>query len=246
MNKKKVIKRISPLFLKGIAHRGYHNAQYTENGIKAFKNALDHNLAIELDVHLTKDNELLVCHDSELERTTGKKGIIEELTLQEIKDNYRLLDGEPLPTLKEVFLLTKEIVPIVVELKVYNKNYSQLAKRVKKELKQIKDKKNIILISFDPRTLIKFQCSGFITQLLVCKEHLWTFKLRYFFNSLDLDYTMLNEKKVQQYSKKHFINCWTIESEAQFDEAILIADTVTFQNFNYQYVVNNLSKKCNK
>ena len=63
MNKKVVISKINPLFLNGIAHRGYHNATDTENGLRAFQNALDHNLAIEFDVHLTKDNKLLVCHD---------------------------------------------------------------------------------------------------------------------------------------------------------------------------------------
>ena len=52
MNKNKLISKINPLFLKGIAHRGLHNNKYTENGLNAFKNALDYNVAIELDVHL--------------------------------------------------------------------------------------------------------------------------------------------------------------------------------------------------
>ena len=92
MKKADVLKRINPLFLKGIAHRGLHNEKYTENGMLAFKNAIDNNVSFELDVHLTKDNDLIVCHDSELKRTTGKEGIIEDLTVKEIKDKYKLLD----------------------------------------------------------------------------------------------------------------------------------------------------------
>lgn len=40
---------------------------------------------LELDVHLTKDNELVVIHDPTLERTTNGRGKIKEKTLSEIK-----------------------------------------------------------------------------------------------------------------------------------------------------------------
>ena len=63
MNKKKFISQIDPRFLNGIAHRGLHNKDFTENGLKAFKNAIDHDLAFEYDIHLKKDNHLIVCHD---------------------------------------------------------------------------------------------------------------------------------------------------------------------------------------
>ena len=126
MKKQQVINNINPLVLKGIAHRGLWNEELTENGIPAFQNAIDHNVAFELDIHLTKDNQLLVCHDSELYRTTGKKGIIEDLTLAEIKENYRLHDGSSLPTLEEVLALTSERVPIIIELKAYQRNHKRL------------------------------------------------------------------------------------------------------------------------
>ena len=110
MTKKKCLSKINPVFLNGIAHRGLHNSEYTENGMKAFTNAINHGVAFEFDIHLTKDNELVVCHDEDLKRTTGKEGIIEDLTLKEIKDNYRLLDGGEVPTLKEVIdLLARDV-----------------------------------------------------------------------------------------------------------------------------------------
>ena len=154
MNKKKVLSKINPLFLGGIAHRGFHNEQFTENGMKAFENALKHNLPIEFDIHLTKDNELVVCHDEDLLRTTGKSGIIEDLTLKEIKENYRLLDGGEIPTFIELLDFVDERVPLVIELKVFRKNYKPLSKKVIEVLgPRIKDKKNYLLISFDPRSL---------------------------------------------------------------------------------------------
>lgn len=245
MNKKKIINNLNPLFFKGICHRGYHNSKDTENGLKAFENALNVQMAIELDVHLTKDDQLIVVHDSELERVTSKKGIVEDLTLKEIKDNYSLLDGEKLPTLKEVFDLVKERVPIVIELKVYNRNYKPLAKRLKQDLSQVKDKKNFMLISFDPRALFPFKNSGFIRQLLVAHDgkHEYVYAFRHFFEGVDLEYTFLKMRKIQKYSKKHVINIWTVEDKEIAKESLPYVDTITFQNMDCNDIKELLKEK---
>ena len=73
-------------------------------------------------------------------QVTGKKVIIEELTLAEIKENYRLHDGSSLPTLEEVLALTSERVPIIIELKAYQRNHKRLASRFLECLPLIKDK----------------------------------------------------------------------------------------------------------
>lgn len=245
MKKAEVISNLNPLFLKGIAHRGLHTDVLTENGLPAFKNAVDHNLAIELDVHVTKDNQLIVCHDSELKRTTGKEGIIEDLTAEQIKKNYKLLDGSEVPTFKEVLDLVKEAVPIVVELKVYNKNYKPLASRLKVELEGIKDKKNFFLISFDPRSIVPFRKSGFMRSLLVTPSHGWTYSLRHLFESVDLDQVMFSSPKVRKYQKKHLVNCWTIQSNQEFDKVFPYIDTATFQRTDADYIVKKLSEKNN-
>lgn len=234
MKKEEIIKSINPLFLKGVAHRGYHNEQYTENGFGAFKNAIDNNFAFELDVHLTKDEKLIVSHDSSLKRTTGKEGIIEELTLEEIKSNYHLLDGSEVPTLEEVFEFTKESVPIVVELKPYTKtkNYKVLAFKVMDALKEIKDKRNIILISFYPQCLLPFKGSGFIRCLLVDRKNSWSFALRHFFEGVDLEWQLLKEEKYQKVKHNKLVMCWTIENKQDYNEIKDFADSVTFQHFD--------------
>lgn len=234
MKKEEIIKSINPLFLKGVAHRGYHNEQYTENGFGAFKNAIDNNFAFELDVHLTKDERLIVSHDSSLKRTTGKEGIIEELTLEEIKSNYHLLDGSEVPTLEEVFEFAKESVPIVVELKPYTKtkNYKVLAFKVMDALKEIKDKRNIILISFYPQCLLPFKGSGFIRCLLVDRKNSWIFALRHFFEGVDLEWQLLKEEKYQKVKQNKLVLCWTIENKKDYNEIKDFADSVTFQHFD--------------
>ncbi len=240
MTKKKCLSKINPVFLNGIAHRGLHNSEYTENGMKAFENAINHGVAFEFDIHLTKDNELIVCHDEDLKRTTGKEGIIEDLTLKEIKDNYRLLDGGEVPTLQEVIDLNNERVPMVIELKVFRKNYKPLAARFKEYLSQFKDKKNILIISFDPRSLWPIKGLGFIRSLLVAKSDEYTWPFRHTVESVDLDIQLFEEKRVRRYVKKHFTNVWTIENEEQLKEVKEYVDTATFQYLDPQLVKDYL------
>ena len=242
MKKAVALSRINPVFLNGIAHRGLHNKEFTENGMKAFKNAIDHGVAFEYDIHLTKDGELVVCHDENLVRTTGKEGIIEDLTLKEIKENYRLLDGGEIPTLQEVFDLNQEKVPMVIELKVFRKNYTPLAAKTKEFLRaNVKDKKNILLISFDPRSLWPFKKEGYIRSLLVTKTDEYTWFFRRTVESVDLDNKMFVEKRVLRYIKNHFTNVWTIDSEEMLNKFAPLVDTVT-----YQFIDNKLVEKALK
>ena len=245
MTKKKVLSKLNPLFLKGIAHRGLHNEQFTENGMKAFENAIKHGVPLEFDLHLTKDNQLVVCHDEDLKRTTGKEGIIEYLTLKEIKENYHLLDGGEIPTFEEVLDLVHEQVPIVIELKVYEKNYKPLAKRFKEVLMpKVKDKKNYMIISFDPRSLWPLKRLGIIRSLLVAKSHIYVYNyFRWTIETVDLEQVLFDEKRIQKYHKRHLVNAWTIESEEQLYKILPYVDTVTFQHMDERVVNAMLSNK---
>ena len=244
MNKAKVLSKINPLFLQGIAHRGLHNDKYTENGMNAFSNAVRHGLPIELDIHLSKDNQLVVCHDEDLKRTTGTSGIIEDLTLEEIK-KYRLLDGGEIPTFIEVLDFVKEQVPIVVELKVFRKNYKALAAKVFEVMSEkVVDKKNFMLISFDPRSLWPLKKLGIIRSLLATGgEYFYVYRyFRHTVESVDLDQTLFDKKQIQRYHKRYFVNVWTIENEEQLKKIRPYVDTVTFQHMD-ENVVRKLLKK---
>ncbi len=232
MDRKSRLNNYDPRVFGGICHRGLHGEGITENGMRAFQKAVEANMAFELDVHLTLDGKLIVCHDDSLLRTTGKEGIIEELDSKTIRDSYRLLDGESVPLLSEVLALNEERVPIIVELKVHKGNYKPLKTKVMEELASIKNSSSIVLISFDPRALLGIG-KRFQRQLLVCKEHEWTWKLRRHYDGVDIDKALLNQKKVQDYRKRGgVINVWTIETPEQFNAVKDGADMVTFQHFD--------------
>ena len=135
------------------AHRGLHNKpEVPENSMKAFKLAIENGYGAELDVHILSDGTLAVIHDSELIRTTGAEGVVENLTQESIK-NYTL-EGtdEKIPTFKEVLQLFEDKTPLVIELKAYKGNHAKLAEAVCKELEGYKGK--YCIESFDPRCLI--------------------------------------------------------------------------------------------
>ena len=218
MRKQEILNRINPLFLKGVMHRGYHDETITENSLGAFKKAIDSNYAFELDVHLSKDNHLIVSHDSSLKRTTNKEGIIEELSLKEIKENYRLLNNEK--------------VPMVIELKPYTKtkNYKVLALALSKVLNKVKDSSNFIIISFYPQCLMHMDKKKFIRTLLINKENTRTFLLRHLFEGLDLEYCLLDKEKFAKAKKKKLMLCWTIRNKEEFNNYRKLCDSITFEN----------------
>lgn len=89
------------------AHRGA-SAYAPENTLPAFQLAEEQGAdGIELDVHLTKDGELVVIHDEKLDRTTDGVGLVRDYTLAELK-RFCADNGMPgfadarIPTLREV------------------------------------------------------------------------------------------------------------------------------------------------
>lgn len=245
MNKQKVINKLHPLFKKGVAHRGLHNENDTENSLAAFKNAKDHQIPIELDVHLTFDDQLIVCHDSELKRVTSRDGLIEQLSLTTIKEDYVLLNGEQLPTLKEVLDLIDESVPIVIELKpdTKTKNYKKLALKVLDELKNVKDKSKFMIISFYPQCLFPFKNKGFIRALLLSIHHQKVYFFRHFFEALDVEQTYFKIKKYQNMNKNKYVMTWTITNQKELDNVIDYVDNITYQEIDPQIIIDTLDKK---
>ena len=112
--------------LQIVAHQG-HLAGLPENAISSLKNVLklspDY---IEIDVGITKDDQLILHHDSTLERTTNGTGSIRDNTLEEIRE-LRLKDlqgniiSESVPTFEEVIeIMRKESINLQIDAKYYD------------------------------------------------------------------------------------------------------------------------------
>ena len=68
-----------------IAHRGL-SGRYPENTMPAFQAAIDLGVErVEIDLHMTKDQQLVVMHDDSVNRTSNGSGKIKDFTLEELK-----------------------------------------------------------------------------------------------------------------------------------------------------------------
>ena len=116
-------------------HRGWR-AKYPENTMRGFREVLKIDVdAVEMDVHMTKDYHIVVCHDADLSRTTDKKGKIYRMTLEEVREadagikfgeEFR---GEKVPTFEEFLELmaTRPDVKVLLELKDYPEDLGDFA-----------------------------------------------------------------------------------------------------------------------
>jgi glycerophosphoryl diester phosphodiesterase len=99
-----------------IGHRGAR-AYAPENTLISFKKAIELGAnTIELDVRKTKDAKLVVIHDADVKRTTSGKGLVSELTLNQIK-SLSTEGNEKIPTLEEALDFLDKKVQVLIELK---------------------------------------------------------------------------------------------------------------------------------
>lgn len=141
------------------AHRGLHDDALgaPENSLAAFRRAREKGFGVELDVHLTADDRLVVIHDSDLKRMCGVEGTVEELTRAQLED-FRL-DGtdQGIPTLPDVLRIFEWDgkgpipAPLIIEIKTYADNCDLLTSRVMDCLDTFDVR--YCIESFDPRVL---------------------------------------------------------------------------------------------
>ena len=192
-------------FLKNniIAHRGiYDNKKVIENTINAFKKAINKGYTIELDLHLTKDNKVIVFHDDKLDRLTNEKGILKDKTYEELKE-IKLINGDTIPLFEEVLSLVDGKVPLLIELKDDRKDHD-----LEKEVTKLLDNYNglFAIQSFRPSTIIHFRIfrNKYIRGLLISPKSILKYKsLRKIIlcdpDFINVNKTLLNNNKIKNF-----------------------------------------------
>jgi glycerophosphoryl diester phosphodiesterase len=99
-----------------VGHRGA-SALAPENTLRAIELAIEHGLdMVEVDVHLSRDGEVVVIHDADLMRSADRREAVARLTADEL-GQIDLGDGQGVPRLTEVFALARGRLGVYVELK---------------------------------------------------------------------------------------------------------------------------------
>ena len=148
-----------------IAHRGLSGIKL-ENTNEAFKLAAEHSyFGIETDVHVTKDNKFIVCHDDNLLRTSGVDMVIEHSLYDDLR-KIKLYNGEYLPDLEDYINICKSSNKIAV-LELKNSMTRENLKLCLDTIEALNYIDNTIIISFDPHNIVQVnELSNVKTQFL--------------------------------------------------------------------------------
>lgn len=147
---------------KVFAHRGF-SGKYPENTMLAFEKAVELGVdGIELDVHLSKDGEMVIIHDEKVDRTCNGTGKVKDLTLAELRelDASAMFAGQfginRIPTLEEYMEHVRDLPLITnIELKTNIYEYEGLLEKVHGIIRQYQYEDRVIISSFNHYSVVK-------------------------------------------------------------------------------------------
>ncbi len=240
------------LISRPIAHRGLHNRSLglIENTIGAALAAIEGKFAIECDVQLTKDGEVIVFHDDELDRLTDGVGPVKHKTLHEIKALTLKGSKEKIPTLKEFLNAISNRTPLICEIKSEFDQNSEPTRRCCDILSLYNGP--VAVKSFDPycvglvREYLPTHPRGFIGESFYDDPE-WDFlgdsKKKYLkslqhLSDNDPDFLSWYQKDVEEIgprlSREYTglpLMTWTIRSQADQIRVSNYSDQIVFENF---------------
>ena len=142
-------------YVKVFAHRGA-SAYAPENTLAAFRLAEEQGAdGIELDVQLTKDGQVVVIHDENIDRTGTGTGAVRDYTLEELRklsfhNHMEAYEGEKIPTLEEVLTFVKQgRMEVNIELKTGVYWYPEIEKKTIEIVKKAGMEERVIYSSFN-------------------------------------------------------------------------------------------------
>ncbi len=211
------------------AHRGAR-AVAPENTLPAFQKALDmHVDGIELDVHCSKDGQLVVIHDFTVNKTTNGAGKVSNFTAAELAglDAGSHLSAEfagvGVPTLDQVFDLVGNRCRVNVEIKSEDPNGGNQVEPLVALIKKRNLYDQVIVSSFNPITLIKMRWADpkihlgllYEADLPVYLRQAW-FTLIIQPEALHPDHAIVDAKLMEWAKNKQCaVNTWTVNDVAE-------------------------------
>ncbi|MCB6609872.1 glycerophosphodiester phosphodiesterase [[Clostridium] symbiosum] len=241
--------------VKNFAHRGF-SGNYPENTMLAFEKAVQTEGCdgIEMDVHLTKDGEVVIIHDEKLDRTcVNGTGYVRDYTYEELKKfdmSFRFAgqcEPQHVPTLREYFELVKD-TPIItnIELKTGIFEYPGIEKKVYDLIHEFGLEKKIIISSFNHYSIRRMKeiCPELVCGLLT---ETWLIDAGRYTKETGAEclhpifYNMTEEIIAEVKSQGIRINTWTVNEEE--DIRTMIARGVDSVIGNYPDRVTRVRKE---
>jgi len=224
-----------------IAHRGLHKGfSIPENSMLAFKKAIEKNYAIELDVRITKDNQIVVFHDKNLIRVCANKRKIKNQNYDALKNIKLYHSNQTIPLFRDLLKLVDGKVPLVIEIK----NYGAVGE-MEEILANMLDEYNgkFSICSFNHHVVDWFRINrpSFIRGLIygdIKKFQIKFYKLVFLYrffkvkpHFISLDYKLL-DTLIPVFCRRADIPIvsWTVNTKKKMRKANTIVDNIVFEN----------------
>lgn len=198
--------------MKFISHRGLDNHGFSENSLEGIMSCLnqDYISGVEIDIRLTKDEKIVVIHDSTINRVSDGSGFVEKMTLKELyKYNFGTMKNKSsiltLDYLLSRIKATKK--DIIIEIKA-DSRIDKLINKITKIIKKY-PKLSIIFSSFKKDVLYKLKNKlpnykvGLISWFDIDKDN-------------SIDFYLINYRYYKWKDKGHNIFLWTVNSEKDY------------------------------
>ncbi|MES2240892.1 MAG: glycerophosphodiester phosphodiesterase family protein [Bacteroidota bacterium] len=204
-----------------IGHRGARGYA-AENTLASFQKAIDMNVdGIELDVHLSADDELMVIHDETIDRTTNGKGLVNSFSRAELQ-NFSIEGDKKIPTLEEVFNLVNKQCLINIELKSFETT-AKVVLIIEKYIKENNWNYTDFLVSsfnWDALEEINFIDSKILIAILTEEdlEKALAFAKIIQAKSINPDFQLLNQENTKKLQDNGFeVFPWTVNDAADIE-----------------------------
>lgn len=210
--------------MKVIAHRGFSGV-YPENTMLAFKKAIEVGAdGIELDVHLSKDGQVMIIHDEALKRTAGVDGVVSDYTRAELekisagKTKNDEFGFTPIPSLDEYLAFMAEHKDKItnIELKTAPVYYPGIEEKTLELVRKYDLENNVIYSSFNWLSIERMQRLKTLSQTGLLFSGMKLYNQAHIIKALGInyfhpDFNDLTDEIVKSYlDEKVGLNVWTV------------------------------------
>mgnify|MGYP001300874307 FL=1 len=206
-----------------IGHRGA-KGYVAENTFKSIKKAIQLNVdGIEIDVFKCLSGQLVLSHDADLERMTGKSGAIENLTLEEL-DDYLINKEYKICTLNEILEKIKD--PLLINIELKGSDTATTTSEIINDflVKGTWNIEDFIVSSFDWFKLEKFRFFekdipvGILVSKSMSINKAIKFAKKIDAQAIHPNYELLNEKTIRKIKNNGFkVYTWTVNDKDKIE-----------------------------
>ncbi|WP_088188772.1 glycerophosphodiester phosphodiesterase [Desulfosporosinus sp. FKA] len=233
--------------MKIIGHRGAAGSA-PENTLVAFEKGLEYGVdGFEFDVQLSKDGEIVICHDERVDRTSDGVGWVKDFSLKELKQlNFGVAFEKyaPIPTLYELLAMLKgRSLTLNVEIKTGLIPYPGIVGKVVKLLDKFGVTDQSIISSFEHKTIVEVikNHPQISTGLLYeCGPiNPWIYAQNLGAVNLHPHFAFVNPELVSEsHSRGIGINTWTVNEPWQMEHVLESGVDMIITNYPERFVKN--------